>query len=305
MSVVVSGLTKIYGSQKAVDAISFTAQKGEILGFLGPNGAGKSTTMKMITGYLPPSAGKAEVLGFDVVKNALLVRRNIGYLPEHNPLYVDMYVHEYLHFIGSLHQLKGKILKQKTDELIDKVGLTGEQNKKIGTLSKGYRQRVGLASTLLHDPQVLILDEPTTGLDPNQIIEIRNLIKNLGKEKTIIFSSHLMQEVQAICQRVLIINDGKLVADNKVADLQQMYSQKITVLAEFASQIDIEVLNQLTDIEQVIKIADNHYAITGKGNADLRAGIFKIAAENQWTLVGLRQEESSLENVFQQLTKNK
>ncbi|MBC8111196.1 MAG: gliding motility-associated ABC transporter ATP-binding subunit GldA [Verrucomicrobia bacterium] len=304
MSVVVSGLTKVYGSQKAVDAISFTAQQGEILGFLGPNGAGKSTTMKIITGYLPPSAGKAEVLGFDVERNAMQVRRNIGYLPEHNPLYVDMYVHEYLHFIGSLHQLKGKRLKEKTAEIIEKVGLTVEQNKKIGALSKGYRQRVGLASTLLHDPQVLILDEPTTGLDPNQIIEIRNLIKNLGKEKTIIFSSHLMQEVEAICNRVLIINHGKLVADNKVTDLQQLHDRQITVLVEFASQIDVNILNQLADIEQVEKISENQYAITAKGNTDLRASIFKLAAENQWTLVGLRQEESSLENVFQKLTKN-
>src|SRR6478735_7768220 len=203
MSVIVSNLTKTYGTQNAIDSISFQAGKGEILGFLGPNGAGKSTTMKIATCYIPPTSGVVTVAGYDVVESPLGVRKNVGYLPEHNPLYLDMYVHEYLEFIGSLHSIKGSKLKGRVQEMVEMTGLTLEQNKKLGALSKGYRQRVGLAQAMIHEPQVLILDEPTTGLDPNQILEIRSLIKNIGKEKTVLFSTHIMQEVQALCDRVV------------------------------------------------------------------------------------------------------
>jgi ABC-2 type transport system ATP-binding protein len=221
MSIKVQNLTKVYGSQKAVNDISFEVQKGEIVGFLGPNGAGKSTTMKIATGYIEATSGSIEVCGFDVQESPMKVRQNIGYLPEHNPLYLDMYVKEFLEFIGGVYGISGKKLKDRISEVIDLVGLGLEQKKKIGQLSKGYRQRVGLAQALIHDPQVLILDEPTTGLDPNQLTEIRAVIKNIGKEKTVIFSTHIMQEVEAICDRVIIINHGNIVADSSLTDLQK------------------------------------------------------------------------------------
>lgn len=221
MSIQVQNLTKIYGEQRAVNDITFEVNPGEIVGFLGPNGAGKSTTMKIATGYLPATSGTVSVCGFDVQKNPMDVRRNIGYLPEHNPLYLDMYVKEFLEFVGSLYKLKGKPLTNRITEVIDLVGLTLEQKKKIGQLSKGYRQRVGLAQALIHNPPVLILDEPTTGLDPNQLAEIRQVIRNIGKEKTVIFSTHIMQEVEAICDRAIIINQGKIVADGLLKDLRQ------------------------------------------------------------------------------------
>ncbi|WP_337042892.1 gliding motility-associated ABC transporter ATP-binding subunit GldA [Emticicia sp. 17c] len=221
MSIKVQNLSKVYGTQKAVDNISFEVNKGEIIGFLGPNGAGKSTTMKILTGYIPATDGTAEVNGFDVKTSPMQVKRNIGYLPEHNPLYLDMYVKEFLAFAGSLYGLKGRALKIKIDETIEKVGLGLEKHKKIGQLSKGYRQRVGLAQALIHNPDILILDEPTTGLDPNQLVEIRDLIKNVGKDKTVIFSTHIMQEVEAICDRVIIINRGKIVTDSTLSDLKK------------------------------------------------------------------------------------
>ena len=221
MSIQVQNLTKIYGEQRAVNDITFDVNPGEIVGFLGPNGAGKSTTMKIATGYLPATSGTVSVCGFDVQKKPMDVRRNIGYLPEHNPLYLDMYVKEFLEFVGSLYKIKGKALANRITEVIDLVGLTLEQKKKIGQLSKGYRQRVGLAQALIHNPPVLILDEPTTGLDPNQLAEIRQVIRTIGKEKTVIFSTHIMQEVEAICDRVVIINKGNIVADNLLHDLQR------------------------------------------------------------------------------------
>lgn len=219
MSIRVTNLTKVFGTQKAVDNISFTVEPGQILGFLGPNGAGKTTTLRVATCYLPPTSGTVTVCGYDVLGSSLEVRKNIGYLAEHNPLYPDMYVHEYLQFIGTLHNLRGKKLKSNVEKIIQLCGLTPEQRKKIGALSKGFRQRVGLAQALIHNPEVLILDEPTSGLDPNQIIEIREVIKNIGKEKSVIFSTHILQEVQAICDRVVIINEGKIVADSKVSDI--------------------------------------------------------------------------------------
>ena len=218
MSIVVNNLTKVFGTHPAVDGISFSVERGEILGFLGPNGAGKTTTMRVAACYLPPTSGTVTVCGYDVMESSIEVRKRVGYLAEHNPLYTDMYVHEYLQFIGSCN-LKGTKLKSSVEKMILQCGLSPEQNKKIGTLSKGFRQRVGLAQALIHDPEVLIMDEPTSGLDPNQIIEIREVIKNIGKEKTVVFSTHILQEVQAICDRVVIINKGKIVADSKVAEL--------------------------------------------------------------------------------------
>jgi ABC-2 type transport system ATP-binding protein len=217
----VQNLTKIYATQKAVDNISFEAQKGEIVGFLGPNGAGKSTTMKVATGYLTPTSGTVEVCGYDVLTSPMEVRKNIGYLPEHNPLYLEMYVKEFLEFIGGIYGLKGNFLRTRIEEVTEIFGLGLEAKKKIGQLSKGYRQRVGLAQALIHDPQVLILDEPTTGLDPNQLAEIRAVIRNIGKEKTVIFSTHIMQEVEAICDRVVIINRGKIVENAQLSELKQ------------------------------------------------------------------------------------
>jgi ABC-2 type transport system ATP-binding protein len=221
MSIKVQNLSKVYGTQRAVDNISFEVSKGEIIGFLGPNGAGKSTTMKILTGYIPATEGTAEVNGFDVRTSPMQVKTHIGYLPEHNPLYLDMYVKEFLDFAGSLYGLKGRTLQIRIDETIERVGLGLEKHKKIGQLSKGYRQRVGLAQALIHNPDVLILDEPTTGLDPNQLVEIRDLIKNVGKDKTVIFSTHIMQEVEAICDRVVIINCGKIVADSTLSELKK------------------------------------------------------------------------------------
>ncbi|WP_162426559.1 gliding motility-associated ABC transporter ATP-binding subunit GldA [Pontibacter pudoricolor] len=304
MSVEVKNLTKIFGEQRAVDDISFTVEQGQILGFLGPNGAGKSTTMKIATCYLPPTSGTIVVNGHDVVQDPITVRRMVGYLPEHNPLYLDMYVHEYLEFVASVYGLKGKQAKARIQEMVELCGLTLEQGKKIGALSKGYRQRVGLAQALVHDPQVLILDEPTTGLDPNQIVEIRSLIRRIGQDKTVIFSTHIMQEVTAICDRVVIINRGKLVANSDVASLQAGNRGAKLTLVEFEQPINIEQLLTIVGVEKVEPVLNNTYRITSSQDADIRASVFRIAAEQNWPLVGLRQEENSLEQIFQQLTKN-
>lgn len=303
MGVVVQNLIKEYGNQKAVNDISFSARKGEILGFLGPNGAGKSTTMKISTGYIPPSSGTVLIEDFDVVQNPIEVQKSVGYLPEHNPLYLDMYVHEYLSFIANLHKIKGPQKSQAVKEMIELVGLQREQNKKIGMLSKGYRQRVGLAQALIHNPPVLILDEPTTGLDPNQIQEIRNLIKEISKEKTVIFSTHIMQEVQALCDRVVIINLGSIVADSSIADLQKGSEGLVVLNVEFDKQIETQKLQNIPGLKSITPVGNNTYKITS-GDEDIRGEIFRISAENGWTLVGLRQEENSLEAVFRQLTQN-
>ena len=302
MSVEVQNLSKIFGNQRAVDNISFRVEKGQILGFLGPNGAGKSTTMKIATCYLPPSEGTILVNGEDVTTAPVAVRRQVGYLPEHNPLYLDMYVKEYLEFIGNLHGLKGKRLASRIGEMVDLCGLTVEQGKKIGSLSKGYRQRVGLAQALIHDPAVLILDEPTTGLDPNQIQEIRQLIKNIGQEKTVIFSTHIMQEVSAICDRVVIINRGKIAADSAVADLENMHKGQIHTIAEFESAIDTAILNQIDGVMGVENLSPYKYRIMSLPGRDIRAAVFGLAATHNWSLVGLHQEENSLEQIFKQLT---
>lgn len=302
MSIKVSGLSKIYGAQKAVDEISFEVNKGEVLGFLGPNGAGKSTTMKILTCFIPQTSGKAEVCGFDTASAPLEVTKNIGYLPENNPLYYDMYVREYLEFVAGLHKL-GKITNQRIDEMIEVTGLTAERKKKVGQLSKGYKQRVGIAQAMLHNPEVLILDEPTSGLDPNQLVEIRSLIKQLGKDKTVIFSSHIMQEVQAVADRVIIINKGKIVANDSTENLQSRISGEIIVTAEFKQTVDRGLLGMIKGVKSYEQLKDGKWNFIADGKKDLREDIFNFAKEKNLTLLHLNKEEYSLEDVFKQLTK--
>ena len=304
MSIRVQNLTKEYGRQKAVNNISLTVQPGEIVGFLGPNGAGKSTTMKIATGYLPPTEGTVEVNGFDVRTQPMDVRRSVGYLPEHNPLYLDLYVREYLRFAGSLHGMTGTELTNRISQMIDLVGLGREQHKRIVQLSKGYRQRVGLAQALLHNPPVLILDEPTTGLDPNQLAEIRQVIREAGRDKTVLFSTHIMQEVEAVCDRVVIINRGQIVVDGSLSQLRGQTSEGVTVVAEFENDlVDAAVLTSLAGVQRVESIGQGQYRITAQAGTDLRAAIFRLAADHGLTLVGLRQQENSLESIFKELTR--
>ena len=301
MSVIVQNLTKVYGQQKAVNNISFEAKKGEVLGFLGPNGAGKTTTMKIVTCFIPQTEGIAEVCGFDVAKDPLAVRSRIGYLPEHNPLYKDLYVKEYLSFVAGLHKVKNK--RQRVAEMIERTGLEREQNKIIGSLSKGYRQRVGLAQAMLHDPEVLILDEPTSGLDPNQLIEIRRLIKELGEEKTVIFSTHIMQEVQALCDRVIIINKGEMVANDTIETLQQKVTGETVVTVEFAQKILQKELNKIEQIKTIKSLGNGRWQLVSEQNKDIRANIFNFAVANDLTLLEMKKEQYSVEDVFQELTK--
>lgn len=305
MSISVKGITKFYGKQKALDNVSFEISSGEIFGFLGPNGAGKSTMMKIITGFIPPSSGDIFVNGLDILENSLEVRKQIGYLPENNPLYLDMYVREYLYFVARLYKLSPKNAKERTDEMIIKTGLTVEQKKKIGALSKGYRQRVGLAQALIHDPSVLILDEPTSGLDPNQIIEIRNLIAEVGKQKTVLLSTHLMQEVEAICNRIIIINNGKIVADNSKEDLQKQTSatNHQTVIVEFNTTVSREELLKIKGVSKVQGLKQYHWLLEGNTNDDIRPEIFQFAVKQSLTVLSMQKKEMSLEQVFQELTK--
>ena len=302
MSVKVSSFSKIYGTQKAVDEISFEVNKGEVLGFLGPNGAGKSTTMKILTCFIPQSSGTATVCGYDTIAEPLEVTKKIGYLPESNPLYMDMYVREYLEFMAGLHKL-GKITSQRIDEMLEVTGLIAERKKKVGQLSKGYKQRVGLAQAMLHDPEVLILDEPTSGLDPNQLVEIRSLIKQLGKNKTVIFSSHIMQEVQAVADRVIIINKGKIVADDSTGNLQNLIGNEIIITAEFKQNIDRSLLGNIRGVKSFEQSKDGKWKIVSENQKDLREEIFNFAKAKDLTLLSLYKEESSLEDVFKQLTK--
>ena len=302
MSVKVSSLSKIYGTQKAVDEISFEVNKGEVLGFLGPNGAGKSTTMKILTCFIPQSSGTATVCGYDTIAEPLEVAKKIGYLPESNPLYMDMYVREYLEFMAGLHKL-GKITSKRIDEMLEVTGLVAERKKKVGQLSKGYKQRVGLAQAMLHDPEVLILDEPTSGLDPNQLVEIRSLIKQLGKNKTVIFSSHIMQEVQAVADRVIIINKGKIVADDSTANLQNLIGNEIIITAEFKQNIERSLLGNIRGVKSFEQSKDGKWKIVSENQKDLREEIFNFAKAKDLTLLSLYKEESSLEDVFKQLTK--
>lgn len=300
MSIKVEGLTKVYGEQYAVDNISFEIPKGEIVGFLGPNGAGKSTTMKILTCYLPQTSGKAEVCGIDTLENPMEVKKKVGYLPESNPLYYDMYVKEYLTFMADLFKMKNK--KAKVAEMIEAVGLTKEQKKKIGALSKGYKQRVGLAQAMIHDPEVLILDEPTSGLDPNQLVEIRGLIKNFGKEKTVMLSTHIMQEVEAICDRIIIIKNGKLVADDKTSEISRTIEERNFVSVEFDKPANIEELAQLENVIEVKEIDGNTYLIAYMGSTDMRVLVSKFAQQNDLLILELHREKEKLEEVFKKLT---
>jgi ABC-2 type transport system ATP-binding protein len=301
MSVVVENLTKIYGEQKAVNNISFEAKPGQVLGFLGPNGAGKTTTMKVLTCYIPQSSGQATVCGYDVQESPMEVRKNIGYLPEHNPLYLDMYVREYLRFIAGLHKISKP--NQRISEMIEMTGLEREQRKPIGALSKGYRQRVGLAQALLHDPQVLILDEPTAGLDPNQLADIRALIKKLGEEKTVIFSTHIMQEVKAICDRVVIINRGNLVADDTIGHLQSVTTGESVITVEFQTKIPQQQLKKINGVKEVRHLSGYRYQILADAEEDLRASVFDFAVDQNVKLLEMRKEVFEMDEVFQRLTK--
>ncbi|MEY2916575.1 MAG: gliding motility-associated transporter ATP-binding subunit GldA [Bacteroidota bacterium] len=300
MSITVNNLSKIYGAQKAVNNISFTVTKGEIVGFLGPNGAGKSTTMKMITGYLKADTGSATVCGIAVNENSNKTKKKIGYLPEANPLYFDMYVREYLNFVSNIHEVTNK--KEKIEEVIKTVGLTLEANKKIGQLSKGYKQRVGLAAALIHNPDVLILDEPTSGLDPNQIVEIREVIKELGKDKTVLFSSHIMQEVEAICDRVIIINKGNIVADDKLSNLQKSTTGNHIVLVQFKENIAIEMLQTIKEVISINQPSAYNFQLSTKNPESIRKQLMQLSLQNNWNIVSLQSENNSLEEVFRNLT---
>ena len=303
MSIKVTDISKVYGTQKALNKVSFEVSSGEIIGFLGPNGAGKSTMMKIITCFIPQTEGSVSVCGYDVVEQSIEVRKNVGYLPEHNPLYLDMYVKEYLHFIGGLHKMSNNQLAKRVPEMIDSVGLQVEQNKKIGALSKGYRQRVGLAQALIHNPNVLILDEPTTGLDPNQLAEIRELIRSVGKEKTVMLSTHIMQEVMAICDRVIIINKGEIVADETTAVLQQQNGSEIIVTVEFDKAVTTTDLNKIEGVISAQNTSGNTWKIKSADGKDIRSILFKWAVENNLSVLTMQREEQSLEDVFLKLTK--
>ncbi|WP_233885319.1 gliding motility-associated ABC transporter ATP-binding subunit GldA [Tenacibaculum piscium] len=296
MSIQLTSIIKTYGTQKAVNDISFEAKKGEIVGFLGPNGAGKSTTMKILTGFIPPSEGTVFVNGIDVLKNPIEAQKNIGYLPEHNPLYLEMYVREYLQFQAAIY----KVSKNKIAEVIKKVGLTSEAHKKIGELSKGYRQRVGLAAAILHDPEVLILDEPTTGLDPNQLVEIRELIKELGKDKTVLFSTHIMQEVEAVCNRVIIINKGEIVVDKPILELKTSKEQVIKVTFDY--KLEEQFIQRLPNIVHYKNTVENNWILTFETSEDMRPVIFDFAQENGLKILGLNTENKNLESLFRELT---
>lgn len=300
MSITVSNLTKTYGTQKAVNNISFAVNKGEIVGFLGPNGAGKSTTMKIITGYIEADGGKAEVCGETVSTNSLNTKKKIGYLPEANPLYFDMYVREYLEFVAGVHGIANK--KEKIEAAIETVKLKLEANKKIGQLSKGYKQRVGIAAALIHDPEVLILDEPTSGLDPNQIIEIREVIRNLGKNKTVMFSSHILQEVEAICDRVIIINRGNIVADDLLSNLQKANAGQQYVTVEFKEELNIEELRSLNEVIAVTAISAFSFQLSTNNPEIVRKQLLELSLKNNLNIVSLQSESNSLEDVFRNLT---
>ncbi|KQC29869.1 gliding motility-associated ABC transporter ATP-binding subunit GldA [Flagellimonas eckloniae] len=296
MSITVTNITKSFGNQKALNNVSFSIEKGEIVGFLGPNGAGKSTMMRVLTTYYKADDGNATVNGFDVEKTKRLVQQSIGYLPEHNPLYLEMYVKEYLAFNADVYKVSNK----RIVEVIEQTGLTPEAHKKIGQLSKGYRQRVGLAAALLHDPEVLILDEPTTGLDPNQLVEIRKLIRRIGKEKTILLSTHIMKEVEAVCDRVIIINKGELVADKKLEDLREVEQQIIEV--EFDYRVEEVLLKKLPNVSQVKNTRGFVYEITFSTSKDMRPAVFDFAHDNQLKTLQLSKKNKNLESLFTELT---
>lgn len=299
MSISVNNLSKYYGAQKAVDRISFIVNRGEITGFLGPNGAGKSTTMKILTGYIPPSEGTVMVGGSSVIENPMAVKSKTGYLPEHNPLYLDMYVQEYLGFVADVYGMSASLKAKRVKEMIAMCGLTDEQNKKIEMLSKGYRQRVGLAQALIHDPEVLILDEPTSGLDPNQLVEIRNLIREVSANKTVLFSTHILQEVEALCDRVIVINKGTIVANDSLGNLMHVGD---FLVVEFENPVDEAELSSISGVAAVERMEGSRYRVRSRAGADVRSNITRFAYEKNLALVGLRQEKNSLESVFGELT---
>jgi len=323
MSIIVSNITKIYGTQKALEGVTLEIKPGGITGLLGPNGAGKSTLMKILTCFIPPTSGTATVCGFDIFDQTIEVRKKIGYLPENNPLYLDLYVREFLGFIAGTHQMKGNIAN-RVAEMIEMTGLETEQHKKIGALSKGYRQRVGLAQAMIHDPEVLILDEPTSGLDPNQLLEIRHLITEVGKTKTVMMSTHIMQEVEAICNRSIIIHQGRIVADDSTGNLQQVVTSKTIIKIEFGAAVRREVLMHVQGVTEVIhpdEFVEQHttrakqktstpgkesliwYLVSQTGE-DIRAAVFQFAVDHKYTVLSLQKEEQKLEEVFQELTRD-
>ena len=299
MSIKVKNLSKVYGTQKALTEVSFEINKGEIVGFLGPNGAGKSTLMKILTGYIPQSNGDALICNLDINKNSIETRSRIGYLPEHNPLYLDMYIKEYLEFVANIYNVNHEYI----DEMIKKTGLLKEQHKLIGSLSKGFRQRVGLAQALIHNPEVLILDEPTTGLDPNQLLEIRSLIKEAGREKTVLLSTHIMQEVEAICDRVIIINKGQIVANKTIIELQKSKENRKLITVEFDEKVEKKELMKIGNALEARELKGNKYQIFSDSKFDLRPAIFEFAVNNKLTVLQMNIEEQKLESIFQELTK--
>lgn len=303
MSIIVEKLTKIYAEQKALDEVSFEIKPGNIVGLLGPNGAGKSTIMKILTCFIPPTSGKATVNGFDIFEDSLQIRKIIGYLPEHNPLYPEMYVKEYLEFVGGIHQIGG--LTKRISEIIELTGLEAERRKKIGQLSKGYRQRVGLAQALIHNPEILILDEPTSGLDPNQLAEIRNLIKTIGKEKTVMLSTHIMQEVEAICNHTIIINKGKIVANDTTENLRPGGKQSAeALLIEFDRAVDAQHLTAIKGVKNASPAGNNSWILMTDSTEDVRTALFDFAVRRQLKILSLTKKEKSLEEIFMDLTKS-
>ena len=302
MSIEIKNITKIYDSQLALNNVSLSIDKG-IVGLLGPNGAGKSTLMKIITSFIPPTSGSVTVNGFNVTEKPMEVKRIVGYLPEHNPLYLDMYVREYLEFVAGIHQLKGHDATRRINDMIMETGLGPEAHKKIGALSKGYRQRVGIAQAMMHNPQVLILDEPTSGLDPNQLIEIRSLISNLGQEKTVLLSTHIMQEVEAICERAIIINKGVVVADDRIENLKHTNISNNVIIVEFESEVEQQQLLSIPQVAKVQRIKDNHWILEPEGDIDIRANLMKWSVDNNFIIKTLQKEDISIEEAFQKLTR--
>lgn len=301
MSIKIEGVSKYYGEQAAVKNISFEVAGGEVVGFLGPNGAGKSTTMKILTCFIPPSSGKASVCGYDVIEASMEVRKRVGYLPEHNPLYLDMYVKEFLHFVAGVHKLSSP--SKRVDAMIELVGLGQEQHKQLGALSKGYRQRVGLAQAMLHDPEVLILDEPTSGLDPNQLVEIRKLISTIGESKTVLLSTHIMQEVEAICNRVMIINRGEIVADDSASALaRRMNASSSVVLLELDAEVQVSELEKLRGVQSVRSVGPKRWELEVSGSDDIRKEIAQWAQNSGYLVLALQESERKLEDVFKALT---
>ncbi|MCX6304941.1 MAG: gliding motility-associated ABC transporter ATP-binding subunit GldA [Bacteroidetes bacterium] len=314
MSISVLNITKLYGTQKALDAVTLEIKPGGITGLLGPNGAGKSTLMKILTCFIPPTTGDASVCGFDVLEQSIEVRKKVGYLPENNPLYLDLYVREFLGFIAGTHQLKGNIAG-RVAEMIEMTGLQSEQHKKIGALSKGYRQRVGLAQAMIHDPEVLILDEPTSGLDPNQLLEIRNLITEVGKTKTVMMSTHIMQEVEAICNRAVIIHKGRIVADDSTENLQHLATAGVIIKVEFNIPVGGGLLQKIPGVldvsfprgegeHRILNNESRFWHLASAPGTDIRADVFQFAVEHKYTVLSLHREEQKLEDVFQELTRS-